>query len=205
MGECVIVYGKSGTGKSRSLKNFGEDEIFLVNTISKRLPFPKKFKFEAKTTSISAIKAQLKKMPLKIAVIDDFGYTMTAKFMTEHSTTKDGFGLYNQIADSVYDLIMFVKTELPDDVIVYLIFHEDENDMGNTKLKTIGKLLTEKVCIEGMVTICLRAMKQGTDRYFFRTQSDGTDISKSPEGMFDLEIENDLKAVDTKIREYWGL
>ena len=42
-------------------------------------------------------------------------------------------------------------------------------------------------------------------RHFFRTQSSGMDISKSPEGMFDLEIENDLKAVDTRIREYWGL
>jgi hypothetical protein len=59
--------------------------------------------------------------------------------------------------------------------------------------------------MEGMVTVCLRAMKQGTDRYFFRTQSDGYDISKSPEGMFELEIENDLAMVDKTIRAYWGL
>ena len=176
-----------------------------MNTINKRLPFKKAFKYEAKTTSISIIKSQLKKMPMKTAVIDDFGYTMTAKFMSEHSTTKDGFGLYNQIADNVYDLIMFVKTELPEDVIVYFMFHEDASDNGETRLKTIGRLLTEKVCLEGMVTICLRSMKDPSGRYYFRTQSDGFDISKSPEGMFELEIENDLKFVDSTIREFWGL
>lgn len=69
---------------------------------------------------------------------------------------------------------------------------------------TMSAYLDEKVCIEGMVTICLRCMVAG-DRHFFRTQSNGMDISKSPEEMFDLEIENDLKFVDQQIREYWGL
>ena len=90
-------------------------------------------------------------------------------------------------------------------MIVYLILHEESNDYGDVKLKTIGKLLDQKVCIEGLVTICLRAMKEGTEKYFFRTQSDGQDISKSPEGMFELEIPNDLAAVDKRIREYWSL
>ena len=89
-------------------------------------------------------------------------------------------------------------------MIVYILMHEATSDYGETKLRTIGKLLDEKVCIEGMVTICLRCMVEG-DRHYFRTQSSGVDISKSPEEMFDLEIENDLKAVDTRIREYWGL
>lgn len=206
MGECVIVYGKSGTGKSRSLKNFADDEIFLVNTINKRLPFPKKFKYELRTANVDLIKDKLSKMPVKTAVIDDFGYQQTAKFMAEHTKKQGGsqFDLYNSIADDTYGLIMFIK-RLPDDVIVYLILHEESNDYGDVKLKTIGKLLDQKVCLEGMVTVCLRAMKTGTDRYFFRTQSDGSDISKSPEGMFDLEIENDLKAVNDRIREYWGL
>lgn len=207
MGECVIVYGKSGTGKSRSLKNFEEDEILYFNTINKRLPFTKKFKYEVKTANPATVKAQLSKMPLKIAVVDDFGYQMTDQFMTGHSKQHGGgsvFDLYNRIADNAYDLIMHIKS-LPDDVIVYLLMHEDTTDSGETGLKTIGKLLNEKVCVEGMVTICLRAMKEGTNKYFFRTQSDGNDISKSPEDMFELEIENDLAAVDKRIREYWGL
>lgn len=210
MGECVIVYGKSGTGKSRSLKNFGEDEILLVNTVNKRLPFPKKFKYEYKTAEVPKVRAALRKMSdynIKIAVIDDFGYQQTAKFMAGHNLRQGGssFDLYNAIADDAYNLIMYIKNDLPDDVIVYLIMHEETNDYGDTKLKTIGKLLDQKVCVEGLVTICLRAMKEGTKKYFFRTQSDGQDISKSPEDMFPLEIDNDLKAVTDRIREFWGL
>lgn len=210
MGECVIVYGKSGTGKSRSLKNFGEDEILLVNTVNKRLPFTKKFKYEYKTAEVPKVRAALRKMSdynIKIAVIDDFGYQQTAKFMAGHNqkTGSSSFDLYNAIADDAYGLIMFIKNDLPDDVIVYLIMHEETNDYGDTKLKTIGKLLDQKVCVEGLVTICLRAMKEGTKKYFFRTQSDGQDISKSPEDMFPLEIDNDLKAVTDRICEFWGL
>ena len=207
MGECVIIYGKSGTGKSRSLKEFSEDEILFVNTVNKRLPFQKKFKYEYKTADVEKVKNALKKMPTKTAVIDDFGYQQTARFMAEHTKKQGGsqFDLYNNIADDAYGLIMFIKKELPNDVIVYLIMHEETSDYGDTKLKTIGKLLDQKVCVEGLVTICLRAMKEGTTKYFFRTQSDGADISKSPEGMFDLQIDNDLKAVDVAIRNYWGL
>lgn len=207
MGECVIIYGKSGSGKSRSLKEFGEDEILFINTVNKRLPFQKKFKYEYKTADVEKVKNALKKMPTKTAVIDDFGYQQTAKFMAGHNQRSGGssFDLFNAIADDAYGLIMFIKDELPSDVIVYLIMHEETSDYGDTKLKTIGKLLDQKVCVEGMVTICLRAMKEGTSKYFFRTQSDGADISKSPEGMFDLQIDNNLAEVDKRIREYWGL
>ena len=207
MGECVFVYGKSGSGKSRSLINFGEDEIFLVNTIGKRLPFRSKFKYEIKTDDFSKIANGLRKMPTKTAVIDDSGYLMTNAFMRGHSAPKSGsstFDLYNDIADSFWSLITVIKNELPDDVIVYMIMHEDTTDYGETKLRTIGKLLSEKVCIEGMSTVVLRCVVRD-GKHLFLTQSDGSDISKSPEGMFDREIENDLKSVDTVIREYWGL
>lgn len=207
MGECVIVYGKSGSGKSRSLINFGEDEIFLINTIGKRLPFRSKFKYEIKTDDIGKIVNGLKKMPTKTAVIDDSGYIMTNAFMRGHSAPKGGsssFDLYNNIADGFWSLLTFIKTELADDVLVYIIMHEDTSDYGETKLRTIGKLLSEKVCIEGMSTIVLRCVVRD-GKHLFITQSDGNDISKSPEGMFDREIENDLKAVDSTIREFWGL
>ena len=207
MGECVFVYGKSGSGKSRSLINFGEDEIFLVNTIGKRLPFRSKFKYEIKTDDFSKIANGLRKMPTKTAVIDDSGYLMTNAFMRGHSAPKSGsstFDLYNDIADSFWSLITVIKNELPDDVIVYMIMHEDTTDYGETKLRTIGKLLSEKVCIEGMSTVVLRCIVRD-GKHLFLTQSDGSDISKSPEGMFDKEIENDLKSVDSTIREFWGL
>ena len=207
MGVGVLIYGRSGSGKSRSLKNFSEDEIFLVNVLGKPLPFPGRLKYQMKTDSYKTIQSGLAKMPTKISVIDDAGYLLTNTFMRGHSAPKSGsssFDLYNDIADAFWGLLRFVQDELPEDVIVYLLMHDATSDYGETKLRTIGKLLDEKVCVEGMVSIALRCMVEG-DRHYFRTQSSGMDISKSPEGMFDLEIENDLKAVDTRIREYWGL
>ena len=207
MGVGVLIYGRSGSGKSRSLKSFAEDEIFLVNVIGKPLPFPGRFRYCIKCDNYNTIKNGLKKMPSKVAVIDDAGYLLTNTFMRGHSAPKSGsgsFDLYNDIADAFWGLLRFVQDELPEDVIVYLLMHEATSDYGETKLRTIGKLLDEKVCVEGMVSIALRCMVEG-GRHYFRTQSSGMDISKSPEEMFDLEIENDLKAVDTRIREYWSL
>ena len=205
MGKSILVYGKSGSGKSRSLKNFAEDEILFVNVIGKDLPFKKKFKYEYRTDNYEKIKTALLKMPTKVAVIDDAGYLQTNMFMRGHSAPKKGassFDLFNDIADCFWSLLRFIADSLPEDVLVYIMMHEQSNDYGETKLRTIGKLLDEKVCIEGQVTISLRCLSDGT-KHYFRTQSDGSDISKSPEDMFELEIENDLKAVDTAIREYY--
>lgn len=208
MAQIILVYGKSGSGKSRSLKNFGEDEILLVNVERKMLPFKAKFKYVLNSDNIGQIMQQLQKMPLKTAVIDDAGYLLTNTFMRGHSQGKKGgavFDLYNEIADSFWTLFKFIKEKLPDDVIVYVLMHEESNDYNVTKLKTIGKLLDEKVCIEGMVTVCLRCVSD-KEGHFFQTQTDGSDITKSPEEMFEADrIENDLKAVDTAIRKYWGL
>lgn len=207
MAEPILIYGKSGAGKSRSLKNFSEDEIFIVNVVAKRLPFQQKFKYEVKTRSIETIKAGLKKMPCKVAVIDDAGYLMTDTFMTGHSNPKSGgstFDLFNKIGDDFYKLVWFIKDELPEDVRVYIMMHEMSNDIGEVKIRTIGKLLDEKVCVEGMFTVCLHCMTDGK-RHYFKTQGGANDIAKSPEDMFDLEIENDLKAVDNRIVEFYGL
>lgn len=206
MAEPILIYGKSGSGKSRSLKNFKEDEIFFVNVISKRLPFPKKFKYEARTTNYQMIKEQLAKMPCKVAVIDDAGYLMTNTFMSGHNNPKSGgstFDLFNKIGDEFWDLILFIKKKLPEDVRVYFIMHELSNDVGEVKVRTIGKLLDEKVCIEGMFTVCLHCMTTG-QRHYFKTQGGSNDIAKSPEDMFELEIDNDLKMVDDRIVEFYG-
>lgn len=206
MAEIVLIYGKSGSGKSRSLKNFAEDEILLVNVERKRLPFKKQFKYVLNTDNYGKIMEQLAKMPLKTAVIDDAGYLLSNNFMKGHSQGRKGrevYDLYNDLADSFWGLFKFIKNKLQQDVIVYILMHEDSDESGNMKLKTIGKLLDDKVCLEGMVTVCLRCMS-ADGRHFFRTVTDGSDITKSPEEMFESEIENDLKAVDTIIREYYS-
>lgn len=208
MGIPVLIYGKSGAGKSRSLKGFKEDEIYLVNVIGKPLPFKGSFKYVTNSDNIQSIMNGLAKMQeagIKTAVVDDFGYIMTNMFMRGHGSG-DQFKLYNQIGDTVWNFINYVQSPaVAPDAIVYLIMHEDVNEDGTNKLRTIGKLLDQKVCIEGMATVVLHAIVKG-DRHVFETQSNGIGIAKSPEGMFpEMEIDNDLKAVDTAIREYWGL
>lgn len=208
MGMPVLIYGKSGSGKSRSLKEFAEDEIFLVNVERKYLPFRKKFAYTYDSDDVERIKAGLQKMPTKTAVIDDAGYILTNIFMRENSRKHQGgdvFDLYNKIGYSFWNLFEFIKTDLPKDVIVYVIMHDETDDYGNTKLKMLGKLLEQKVCVEGMVTICLRCITDEKGHHFV-TNTDGSDITKSPEEMFtEKVIDNDLKFVDTTIRKYYEI
>lgn len=206
MGMPVLVYGKSGSGKSRSMKFFGPEEILLINIEGKELPFRNTFKYICRTDSLDHIISQIQKMPCKIAVLDDAGYLMTHLFMLNHKNKKGSasFDMYDDIADKMYFLVQRIKSEVPDDVIVYIMLHEDTNDMGDTKIRTIGKLIDNKVCLEGMVTVCIRCMSDN-GKHFFRTQTDGFDITKTPEDMFpDVEIDNNLKLVDDTIREFYG-
>lgn len=206
MGLPVLIYGKSGAGKSRSLKNFAEDELLIFNIERKAFPFRKQFKYVAVTDNVDTIMTQLGKMPCKTAVIDDAGYIMTHHFMKNHRNKKGNasFDMYDDIADMMYTLVKRIKEELPDDVIVYIVMHEDIDDLGGTKLLTLGKLLDNKVNLVGMVTLAIRCMSEN-GKHFFRTVTDGNDITKAPEEMFpESETENDLKAVDGMIREYYG-
>lgn len=127
--------------------------------------------------------------------------------MDGHSTTGKGnavFGLYNQMADDFYRLIRCIADEAPENRIVYVIMHEETNEFGDIKPKTIGKMLDEKVCLEGMFTIVLRAVKG--ERYAFVTQTRDGAVSKSPDDMFpEIEIDNDLLTVDSTIREYYKI
>jgi len=207
MGIPVLVIGKSGSGKSTSLRNFGEKEIGLINVSRKPLPFKKKFESTVNTDDYETIIKCLSKTAKNSIIIDDAGYLIVNMFMRGHSNAGTGnavFGFYNKVGDSFWSLVEFVKS-LPANKIVYFFMHEDKNDFGDVKPKTIGKLLDEKVCLEGMFTVVLRALKTN-DKYIFRTQSDGMDICKSPMQMFEeLEIDNDLKLVDKTVRDYWEI
>lgn len=206
MGKNVILYGKSGSGKSTSLRNFDEDEIFLINVTQKDLPIRKKFKYEWKSDVAADIIGALQKMPTKIAVIDDETFVMVNNFMRKHGKKEvNQFDLFNEIANGMFNIFQAVQ-KLPDDVIVYHILHEDKSDnYGIVKIRTIGKLLDDKCPLEALVTICIRCMCDGT-KHFFTTQSDGYDITKTPMDMFpEIEIDNDLKLVDETIRNYYGM
>lgn len=204
MGLPVLIIGKSGSGKSTSLRhcqNFG-----VFNVASKPLPF-KNPPPTKNTDSYDVITKGLKACKAKSIVIDDAGYLMTNQFMRGHSSKGAGsqiFSFYNDIGDSYWRLIESVK-ELPPDKIVYFIMHTDTDDFGNVKPKTIGKMLDEKVCIEGLFTIVLHS-KYDDGKYIFRTRTDGLDVAKTPMDMFDSdEIDNDLKMVDDTIRDFYNI
>ncbi len=207
MGIPVMIIGKSGSGKSTSLRNFDEKELYLINVSRKPLPFKKRFESEFSTDDYAKVNRALDKTAKKTIVIDDAGYLITNQFMKGHSSCGKGngvFSLYNDIGDQFWKLIEHVK-DLPEDKIVYFMMHEEKNDFGDVKPKTIGKLLDEKVCLEGMFTIVLRCISDAS-KHCFRTETDGMDIVKTPMDMFsESEIDNDLKMVDTTIREYWQL
>ena len=207
MGIPVLIIGKSGAGKSRSLKNCVGKDFGVIRVLNKPLPFRGKLPGNVCSDYIK-IKAAIKSPQWpKSIVIDDAGYLITGQFMDGHNTTGKGnavFSLYNQLADDFYRLIRTIADETPADRIVYVIMHEEINEFGDIKPKTIGKLLDEKVCLEGMFTIVLRAVKG--ERYVFVTQSRDGAVSKSPDDMFqETEIENDLLLVDNTIREYYGI
>ena len=207
MGIPVLIIGRSGSGKSRSLKRCVGKDFGLLRVLNKPLPFRGKF-IGKPCNNYSEINEIVKspKWPASIG-IDDAGYLITGQFMDGHATTGKGnavFSLYNQMADNFYRLIQTIANEAPANRIVYVIMHEDTNEFGDIRPKTIGKLLDEKVCLEGMFTIVLRALKG--EKYMFVTQSRDGAVSKSPDDMFpDVEIDNDLLLVDNVIREYYGI
>ena len=205
MGQLVYVLGKSGTGKSYSLRNFPKDKIAVVNVQGKILPFKGAGQIEQTATDTSdniirALNAYAKKY--KSIVIDDYQYTMANEFMRR--SYEKGYDKFTEIGRHAWDIANAV-TELPQDVIVYILCHIDRDEEGNEKIKTIGKLLDEKICLEGMSTIVLKTnVSDGV--YSFVTQNNGRDTTKSPEGMFPTyAVENDLYYVDQKIRNYFEL
>lgn len=188
------------------MMNLDPSKTALISVLGKPLPF--KGKFDQVVTDDSAkIIGIVKAAKRNIIVVDDVGYTMTNMFMRDHAVGGGGnavFTLYNNIGDKFWNMIEAVR-KIPEDKRVYFIMHEEQNDFGNVRPKTIGKMIDEKVCLEGMFTICLRCIVSN-GKHVFRTQSDGLDVAKTPIGMFeDLEIPNDLAMVDKAICEYYEI
>ena len=201
MGIPVLVLGESGSGKSTSMRNFSEDEVGIFNVASKPLPFRKKLKKVDGSTYQKIIKS-LSAPKLKTYVIDDSQYLMAFAMFDRAKET--GYGKFTDVALDFRNLINFIICSTPNDVIVYMLHHTERSDDGRLKAKTSGKMLDNQLTVEGLFSIVLLCQTDGTNHKFI-TQSDGYTTAKSPIDMFPLEIDNDLKLVDTAIREYWGL
>ena len=202
MGLPVMVLGECGSGKTYAIRNFDPGEVGIFSVEKSYLPFKKEFKV-VKNATYEKIAAALKEPSLKTYVIDDSQYLMANEMFDKAKET--GYGKFTDIAVHFRNLIHYINQKLPDDVIVYFLHHTElDSNTGRTKAKTAGKMLDNQLTVEGCFNIVLLCSAEGTE-HFFVTQSDGYTTAKSPEGMFDLKIPNDLKEVDTKIREYYGI
>ena len=201
MAVLVMIYGQSGTGKSTSLRNFTNDEVAVINVSGKPLPFRSKLT-TYDTDSYAKISSALGKIERKSIVIDDATYLMVNEFMRTAKVA--GYQKYTDMAVNFNSLVA-QASQLANDKIVYFLGHSDLKDDGTEHFKTIGKMLDNYVTVEGKFTIVLKTVVQD-GKYYFSTHNSGQDTVKSPLGMFaENYVDNDLKAVDAIIREYYGI
>lgn len=203
MGIPVLILGESGSGKSTSLRNFEPDEVSIFNVASKPLPFRKRLP-SANGANYGIIYSTLtgKKLTKKAYVIDDSQYLMAFEELDRAKET--GYSKFTEMALNFSGLVRMVINQLPPDVIVYFLHHVEQTETGKVKAKTVGKMIDSKLTLEGLFSIVLLC-EASSEGHHFITQSDGYTTAKSPMDMFPAQIDNDLKMVDSTIREYWNL
>lgn len=210
----VLVIGRSGSGKTYSLKNFKSNEVGVISVEKGRLPFKSElktvrvpqFKDQAEMTSAAQINAAkyawieqvIMKSKAPAIVIDDSQYLLVNELFDR--AAEKGYDKFTTMAANFRNLIHFINDMEDESKIVYFLHHSEADVDGREKVKTIGKMLDEKLTVEGCFDIVLYCQ----DHKFY-TQSNGQSTAKTPEDMFELEIPNDLKAVDDAIRKYYGL
>lgn len=210
----VLVMGRSGSGKTFSIKNFAADEVGVISVEKGRLPFksdikvvkiPTKLEKEAQSAAqlnaarYSWIQQVIEISKKKAVVIDDSQYLLVNELFDR--AKEAGYNKYVDMAANFRELVHFINRLPEDDKIVYFLHHTELDDSGRQKAKTIGKMLDEKLVLEGCFDIVLYCEDQK-----FYTQANGQSTAKTPEGMFEaVEIPNDLHFVDQAIRSYWNL
>lgn len=202
MGIPVLITGESGSGKSASLRNFEPEEVSVFNVAAKPMPFRKKLPTKS-TADYGTIMAGIQSSQKKSFVIDDSQFLMCFESFAKAKET--GYGKFTDMALHFYNLVQFVIRNTAPDVIVYFLHHtETDANTGKVKAKTLGKMLDSQLTLEGLFAIVLYCVNDGKNHNFI-TQSDGMTTAKSPMELFDLVMDNDLKLVDQKIREYYEL
>lgn len=215
MATTILIIGEPGTGKSTALRTLAPEETFLINVLGKPLPFrgwKKKyvkaeegkgnlFQSDSSMHIIKALKYINEKRPdIKTIIIDDFQYIMGNEFMRRAS--EKGWEKFTEIAQSAWKVVLEAQF-CRNDLNIFFLSHSETDQFGKTKCKTIGKMLDEKISLEGMFTIILSSVVVD-EHYYFQTKNDGAIIAKTPMDMFSEKyIDNDLFVINNAINEYF--
>jgi hypothetical protein len=213
MSNCTLIIGESGTGKSTSIRNLNPESTFILNILDKPLPFKgykKHFNVEKKnyfasddySQLLAYIKAVNDRRPeVTTLIIDDFQYLLANEFMRRSS--EKGYDRFTDIGKHAWDVIKAL-TETREDLYCFVLSHSDSDATGRMKCKTIGKMLDDKITLEGMFTMVFHSMLVDGE-YKFLTQNNGIHMAKTPMGMFeDKLIANDLSFVIEKMNNYFN-
>lgn len=216
MALAILIIGESGTGKSTAIKTLDPKETGIIAVRNKPLPFrgwkklyypstkEKRGNYRITNKHTEIIKSLLhiseKKPNIKNVIIDDFQYIMATEFMNR--ALENGWGKFTEIASHVWDIFDIID-RLRDDLNIFFLSHSEVSEKdGKSRMKTIGKMLNEKITVEGLFTVVLHS-DVSNGKYFFKTQSDETTVAKSPMEMFDKPIiPNDLQLVVDSIHKY---
>jgi hypothetical protein len=213
MSVATMIIGESGTGKSTALRNLNPAETLLIQSVRKPLPFKSKdWKVYDKercpegrvfvTDNSAKIIEIMRRATHKVIVLDDFQYILANEFMRR--SDEKNYDKFTDIGRHAWD-ILSTASQLADDVRVYILSHTQSDEQGRVRVKTIGKMLDDKITVEGMFSIVLRTQVVNGN-YLFSTRNNGSDTVKSPMGLFaDELIPNDLAAVDAAICDYYEL
>lgn len=221
MSNAVLIIGESGRGKSSSGEFLDSKETFWINTIGKDLPFKgwkSKYKsigedkekgnylssYNASVIINTLIHISKNRPDIKNIIIDDFQYVLSYEFMSR--TKEKGYDKFNDIGSNGFNILNTSKA-LRDDITTIVLAHSETDNQGVTRMKLIGKMLSEKITPEGLFTVVLEADMIKDDKeqiqHVFKTKSDGNSVVKSPRGMFETDnIPNDLKLVIDSIKKY---
>ena len=226
--ETLCIYGESGSGKSTALRNMNPETTFIISTTGKPLPFrgwkkkyvPFVINKDDKSVSgnyyissnwegiLKILKIINKKMPhIKTVVIDDMQYILSYEFVDR--ATEVGYTKFSELAQHLMEILRYSEQMREDCTMCFLTHSENVGTEIDPKyvIKTVGKLLAEKVTLEGLFTyIFCTKVQEGDDgkmEYKLITNNDGKCLAKTPMDMFsDIEIDNDLNQILETIKKY---
>lgn len=225
MAHGILIIAESGSGKSTSIESLDPKETFIINVANKPLPFKgwkKKYTLWSKDNPLgnmydkagaqnieACIKYVNEKRPeIKYIVIDDFQYMSSFEFFDR--ADEKGYEKFTQIGGHLARIAKMPK-DMREDLFIFFLTHAEEGaDLEGKKkykAKTIGRMVDEKLTLEGLFSVVLfgkvKKNKEGEIRYIFETSNNGENTCKSPRGMFSsFEIPNDLDFVVKAMKEY---